>query len=101
MIDALVNGHDLEHLISPRLHPHRIAVGFRLLARHLARGLQIAAAGARPEVLREPRAFRAAHVEGWGLFVQQERTIWLLPIPPSAPRTWHVPWTHRTSGLAA
>jgi hypothetical protein len=101
VIDELANGHDLDHLVSPRLHPNRIAVGFRLLARNLALGLQIYEAGARPAVLREPRAFRAAHVEGLGLFVQEERTIWLVPAQPTAPRTWHVPWTHRTICLAA
>ncbi len=101
VIDELVNGHDLDHLVSPRLHPNRIAVGFRLLARNLALGLQIAAAGARPAVLQEPRAFRAAHVEGLGLFVHHERTIWLVPSQPSRPCTWHVPWTHRTICLAA
>jgi hypothetical protein len=101
VIDELVNGHDLDHLVSPRLHPNRVAVGFRLLARNLALGLQIAEAGARPAVLHEPRAFRATHVEGLGLFAQEERTIWLLPAQPSAPRTWHVPWTHRTICLAA
>jgi Transposase DDE domain len=101
VIDELVNGHDLDHLVSSRLHPNRIAVGFRLLARNLALGLQIHEAGARPQVLREPRAFRAAHVEGLGLFVQAEHTIWLRPTPPSSPRTWHVPWTHRTICLAA
>jgi hypothetical protein len=101
VFDELVHGHDLDHLVSPRLHPNRIAVGFRLLARNLALGLQIAEAGARPQVLREPRAFRAAHVEGLGLFVQKERTIWLVPTQPSTPRIWHVPWTHRTICLAA
>ena len=101
VIDELVNGHDLDHLASPRLHPNRIAVGFRLLARNLALGLQIAEAGGRPAVLHEPRAFRAAHVEGLGLFVQEERTIRLVPAQPSAPRTWHVPWTHRIICLAA
>jgi hypothetical protein len=101
VIDELVHGHDLDHLVSPRLHPNRIAVGFRLLARNLALGLQLHEAGARPDVLREPRAFRAAHVEGLGLFVEQEGTIWLVPCQPSAPRTWHVPWTHRTVCLAA
>jgi len=101
VIDELINGHDLDHLVSPRLHPNRIAVGFRLLARNLALGLQIHEAGARPAALREPRAFRAAHVEGLGLFVQQEQTIWLVPCQPKAPCTWHVPWTHRTVRLAA
>ena len=28
VIDELVNGHDLNHLVSPRLHPNRVAVGF-------------------------------------------------------------------------
>jgi hypothetical protein len=101
VIDELVNGHDLDHLVSPRLHPNRVAVGFRLLARNLALGLQIQEAGARPAVLREPRAFRAAQVEGLGLFVHEEHTIWLMPTQPSEPRTWHVPWTHRTICLAA
>ena len=86
VIDELVNGHDLDHLVSPRLHPNRVAVGFRLLARNLALGLQIHEAGARPGVLREPRAFRAAHVEGLGLFVQEEHTIWLVPTQPTVPR---------------
>ncbi len=101
VIDELANGHDLDHLVSPRLHPNRIGVGFRLLARNLALGLQIHEAGARPDVLREPRAFRATHVEGLGLFVQEEHTIWLMPTQPSTPRTWHVPWTRRTICLAA
>ena len=101
VIDELVNGHDLDHLVSSRLHPNRIAVGFRLLARNLALGLQIAEAGARPAVLREPRAFRAAHVEGLGLFVQEERTIWLRPFSPAPRAPGTFPWTHRTVCLAA
>src|SRR5687768_5050765 len=86
---------------SKRLQPHRIAVAFRLLARNLALGLQIHEAGERPATLREPRAFRATHVEGLGLFAQQDATIWLLPQQPSDVRTWHLPWTHRTICLAA
>ena len=101
VIDELVHGHDLDHLVSTRLHPNRIAVGFRLLARNLALGLQLQEAGVRPTPLREPRAFRATHVEGLGLFVQRESTIWLVPYQPSPPHTWHVPWTHRTICLAA
>ena len=100
-IDELVHGHDLDHLVSTRLQPNRIAVGFRLLARNLALGLQIHEAGKRPTALREPRAFRATHVEGLGLFAQQDATIWLLPQQPSDVRTWHLPWTHRTICLAA
>jgi hypothetical protein len=100
-IDELVHGQDLDHLVSTRLQPNRIAVGFRLLARNLALGLQIHEAGKRPTALREPRAFRATHVEGLGLFAQQDATIWLLPQQPSDVRTWHLPWTHRTICLAA
>ena len=33
VIDELCNGHDLDHLVSVRLAPNRVAVGFRLLAR--------------------------------------------------------------------
>src|SRR5688500_17563833 len=68
VLDDLIHGHDLDHLVSYRLHPNRIAVAFRLLARNLAIGLQIREAGARPAVIREPVAFRAAHVEGLGTF---------------------------------
>src|SRR5262249_15588791 len=56
-IEEALNGHDLDHLVSYRLHPNRVAVGFRLLARNLAIGLQIAEAQGRPDVIREPRAF--------------------------------------------
>jgi hypothetical protein len=65
-IDELVNGHDLDHLVSYRVHPNRIAVGFRLLARNLAIGVQSHEAQARPAVIREPVAFRATHVDGLG-----------------------------------
>lgn len=37
-IDELLHGHDLDHLVSYRLHPNRLAIGFRLLARNLASG---------------------------------------------------------------
>jgi hypothetical protein len=101
VIDELVHGHDLDHLVSTRLHPNRVAIGFRLVARNLALGLQIHEAGARPATLREPRAFRATHVEGLGLFLQQDATIWLVPHQFRDARTWHLPWTHRTICLAA
>ena len=35
---ALLHGHDLDHLVSYRLHPDRVAIGLRLLARTLAIG---------------------------------------------------------------
>ena len=95
-IEELLNGTDLDHLVSYRLHPNRIAIGFRLLARNLAIGLQIADANARPTTIREPVAFRAAHVEGLGIFVQERQTI-LLTAPHATPhQDYHLPWTQRT-----
>ena len=101
VIDELVNGHDLDHLVSYRLHPNQVAIGFRLLARNLAIGLQIADAQARPAVIREPRAFRAAQVEGLGLFCQSARTITVAPVQPATPGLWHLPWAHLTVQVAA
>jgi hypothetical protein len=48
-IEATLNGNDLDHLVSFRLHPNQIAIRFRLLARNLAIGLRIATAEGRPE----------------------------------------------------
>ena len=101
VIDELVNGHDLDHLVAYRLHPNRVAVGFRLLARNLAIGLQIARAGGRPDQIREPVAFRATHVEGLGTFVRAGRTLRLTPLRPTAPRVHRLPWARLTVRLAA
>ncbi|HEY8597261.1 MAG TPA: hypothetical protein VIL85_02455 [Thermomicrobiales bacterium] len=57
-IEVLHNGHDLDHLVSYRLHPNQVAIGFRLLARNLASGAQLVWAQARPIVIREPRTVR-------------------------------------------
>jgi hypothetical protein len=100
-LDELVNGHDLDHLVSTRLHPNHVAVGFRLLARNLAIGLQIHEAAARPARIREPRAFRARHVEGLGSFYQQRRTVYLTPLRPTAPQYWRLPWVRRVVRLVA
>ncbi len=100
-IEELLNGMDLDHLVGYRLHPNRIAVGFRLLARNLAIGLQIAGADARPPTIREPAAFRAAHVDGLGTFAVDGPTI-LLTRPIAAPaRTYPLPWTRLTVRLVA
>jgi hypothetical protein len=101
VLDELLHGHDLDHLVSYRLHPNRVALGFRLLARNLALGLQIAQAGQRPAVLREPPAFRALHVEGLGTFVQHEATVWLTPYRSAPPQAWDLPWTGLTVRVAA
>jgi hypothetical protein len=101
VIDELVNGHDLDHLVASRLHPNQVAVGFRLLARNLAIGLQIADAQARPPVIREPRAFRAAHVEGLGLVTRDAGTFTVAPIRPTTPSICHLPWAHLTIRVAA
>jgi hypothetical protein len=100
-IDELVNGHDLDHLVSYRLHPNRVAVGFRLLARNLAIGLQIREAQARPAVIREPLAFRATHVDGLGLFHRQRGTLVVTPLRPTGPAVWVLPWTSQCVRLIA
>jgi hypothetical protein len=100
-IDELIHGHDLDHLVSTRLHPNRVAVGFRLLARNLAIGLQIHDAAARPAVIREPLAFRATHVEGLGTFGLQRRTIYLTPLQPLPKLPLRLPWSRRVVRLVA
>jgi hypothetical protein len=100
-IDELVHGHDLDHLVTTRLHPNRVAVGFRLLARTLAIGLQLQQAGGRPAVIREPRAFRATQVEGLGLFRWHHRAILLTPLAPTIPCVYHLPWTQQLVRLIA
>ena len=101
MIDELTHGHDLDHLVATRLHPNRIAVGFRLLARTLAIGYQLHHAEGPPPVIREPLAFRAAHVEGLGLFYRQPAALILRPLQPMAPQTWTLAWTHQCIRLVA
>ena len=102
MIEELLNGHDLDHLVAYRLHPNRVAIGFRLLARNLAIGLQIAHAGGRPDPVREPAAFRAAHLDGLGAFAAARRTVTPRPAPPRpGPTRLRLPWTRRVVVLAA
>jgi hypothetical protein len=100
-LEELLDGHDLDHLVSYRLHPNRIALGFRLLARNLALGCQIATHGSRPVHLLEPRAFRAAQVDGLGTFWTERRTIHLHPLQASPPQRFRLPWTRRVVHLAA
>jgi hypothetical protein len=103
-IEELLNGMDLDHLVGQRLHPNRVAIGFRLLARNLAIGLQVRDADARPAVIREPAAFRAAHVDGLGTFAHDDRdphTLLLHPHGPTRPATYALPWTGRIVRLAA
>ena len=101
-IEELLNGHDLDHLVSYHLHPNQVAVGFRLLARNLAIGYQIAAAQARPGTIREPRAFRVTQVEGLGTFSADQQTIVITPLrakPPEHPCP--LPWIQQTARYAA
>jgi hypothetical protein len=91
-IEELLNGHDLDHLVSYRMHPNRVAIGFRLLARNLALGHQIADAGGRPAVLREPAAFRAARVDGLGTFTRQRRTLRVQPLRDPLLGPLRLPW---------
>jgi hypothetical protein len=55
-------GADLGHLVGYRLHPSGAALGFRLLARNLAIGLEIYDADARPAVVHDPAASRAVQL---------------------------------------
>ena len=100
-IEEELNGHDLDHLVSYRLHPNRVAIGFRLLARNLAIGLQINEAYGRPETIREPRAFRAEHVDGLGSFVQRGPLLLLAPLHSDGARSYHLPWTQLVVQVAA
>jgi hypothetical protein len=95
-IDELLHGHDLDHLVGYRLHPNRVAIGLRLLARNLAIGYQIHAAGQRPETIREPRAFRVAAVEGLASYVIVDGVIVLTPLAPPLCQECRLPWTHQT-----
>ena len=100
-LDELVNGQDLDHLVTTRLLPNRVALGFQLLARNLALGYPLPEAAGQPTVLREPRAFRTGYVEGLGLFERQEASLVLLPLQPLPPQTWTLPWTHQIVRLIA
>ncbi|MFL5337252.1 MAG: transposase [Geminicoccaceae bacterium] len=101
-IEELHNGHDLDHRVSTRLHPNQIAVGFRLLARNLAIGHQIHQAQARPDTIREPRAFRVAHVEGLGTFGWTPEAIVITPYRAKAEAPpCPLPWTRQVVRYAA
>jgi hypothetical protein len=103
-IAELLNGNDLDHLVTTRLRPTRIALGFRLLARNLAIGLQIADATARPAVIREPAAFRATQVDGLGTFLQHRRTLQVTAsVAARRPRrrVYRLPWTRLIVRLVA
>jgi hypothetical protein len=103
-IEELLNGTDLDHLVGHRLHPNRVAIGFRLLARNLAIGLQIKDADARPDTIREPAAFRAAHVDGLGVFALDDHdphAVLLHRHQHTDAATYALPWTHRVVRLVA
>jgi hypothetical protein len=100
-IEESLNGHDLDHLVSYRLHPNRLAIGFRLLARNLAIGLQLREAQGRPEHIREPLACRAEQVEGLGAFVQHGHILQLMPLHPAGEQQYHLPWTNLVVKVAA
>ena len=100
VLDELRNGHDVDHLVAYRLGPNRIAVGFRLLARNLALGYQLAQADGQPGALAEPRAFGAAHVEGLGTFVLDGQIIYLRPRRTPTASPYHLPWSRQTVCLA-
>ena len=92
-IEECKNGHDLDHLVSYRLHPNRIAIGFRLLARNLAIGFQMEQVQGRPEHIREPLAFRAQHVEGLGTFERDGAVLVLHRSATDEARVYALSWT--------
>jgi len=92
---------DLDHLVGYRLHPNRVAIGLRLLARNLAVGLQIKDADRRPDRIREPAAFRAAHVDGLGTFATDGSTILLARQHPTHEDSCALTWLGRTVRLVA
>ena len=103
-IEELLNGRDLDHLVGYALHPNRVVIGFRLRARNLAIGLQIHDADARPTPIREPAAFRAAHVDGLGTFARDHHDAHAirLTIPrATAGDCYALPWTNRVVRLVA
>jgi hypothetical protein len=105
-IEELLNGNDLDHLVTYRLRPNRVALGFRLLARDLAIGLQIRDAGARPAVIREPAAFRAMQVDGLGTFARERRTLRVTRAVAAhrgrrrSPQRLRLPWSRLAVQLA-
>jgi hypothetical protein len=106
-IEELLNGNDLDHLVTYQLRPNRVALGFRLLARNLAIGLQIRDAGARPAVIREPAAFRATQVDGLGTFARERRTLRVTRavaahrVPRRSLQRLRLPWSRLTVHLAS
>jgi hypothetical protein len=103
VLDELVNGHDLDHLVGYRLAPNRVAGGLRLPARNLAIGLQIREAGQRPATIREPLACRATQVDGLGTFVVTRDTLVVTARhpPPGDDQPLALPWTNRLLRYAA
>jgi hypothetical protein len=80
--------------------PNRLAVGFRLLARNLALGYQLAQADGKPRPLAEPRAFAAAQVDGLGTFVQEGPILYLRPRRAPTADQYYLPWSHQLIRLA-
>src|SRR6185312_1116211 len=95
-IEELLNGTDLDHLVAYRLHPNRVAIGFRLLARNLAIGYQLHQDDTRPAPIREPRAFRATAVEGLGTFTIEAHGLVITPLRSAAPPPQRLPWSQLT-----
>jgi hypothetical protein len=72
----------------------------KLLPRNLAIGQQIRDAGTRPDQIREPVAFRSAHVEGLDTFRADKQTIVVTPLrAPADAHSFALPWVTLTSGM--
>lgn len=77
------------------------AVGFRPLARNLAIGQQIRAAGTRPAGIREPITFCATHGDGPGTLAVERRPSQVQPFIATLVARFRLPWAHRVVGIVA
>ena len=76
-------------------------MGFRLLVRNLAIGLQLVESQGRREHIRGPIAVRAEHVDGLGSFVRHGRLLLLRPLDTDGEHRYHLDWSRLTVQVAA
>lgn len=99
-IEELLHGMDLDHLVSYSLHPNRVALLFRVLARNLQIGYQ---RHRWPDLatFREWRWMRSLVVERPGLVWIHGMTIEIVVDPKHPPEIYPIPWTGQLVSLAA
>ena len=91
---------DLDHLVSYCLHPNRVAILFRVLARNLQFGYQL---DRWPDLAtrREWRWMRSPVVERPGLVWIQGMTIEIIVDPKHPLEPYHIYWAGQLVRLAA